>query len=164
MQSTIYHITQWGKIRSSTTPIRIVYDCSCCESVDQPSLNDCLLTGPPFLINLVSIILRFCLNKYSVSTDIEKAFLHITLYPKDHDFTRFLWLSDASNPSSKFDTYRFCTVLFGSVNSPFMLFATLNYHLLQYNTPISHNIQSNLYVDNIVTGFNSEEEALQFYN
>ena len=45
-----------------------------------------------------------------------------------------------------------------------MLFATLNLHLLQYNIPVSHNIQSNLYVDNIVTGLNSEEEALQFYN
>lgn len=149
---------------SSTTPIRIVYDCSCRGSANQPSLNDCLLTSPPFLIDLVSIILRFRLNKYGVSTDIEKAFLHITLHTKDRDFTRFLWLSDASDPNSKFDTYRFCTVLFGSVSSPFMLFATLNHHQLQYNTPVSHNIRCNLYVDNIVTGFNSEEETLQFYS
>ena len=112
----------------------------------------------------MSIILHFCLNKYGVSTDIEKAFLHITLHPKDSDFTRFLWLSDVSDPSRNFDTRRFCTVLFGSVSSLFMLFATLNLHLLQYNIPVSHNIQSNLYVDNIVTGLNSEEEALQFYN
>ena len=34
---------------SVTTPIRIVYDCSCRQSRDHPSLNDCLLTGPPFL-------------------------------------------------------------------------------------------------------------------
>jgi len=40
---------------SSTTPIRIVYDCSCRGSVNQPSLNDCLLTGPPFLVDLVSV-------------------------------------------------------------------------------------------------------------
>lgn len=105
---------------TSTTPIRIIYDCSCRGSVDQPSLNDFLLTGPPFLIDLVSII-RFHLNKYGVSTDIKKAFLHITLYGKDHDFTGYLWLSDASDPSSKFDTYRFCTVLFGFVSSSFML-------------------------------------------
>ena len=149
---------------SSTTPVRIIYNCSCHGSADQPSFNDCLLTGPPFLIELVSIILRFRLNKYGVSTDIKKAFLHITLDAKDRDFTRFLWLSDPSDPNSKFDTYRFCRVLFGSVGSPFILFATLNHYLLQYNTPVSHNIQSNLYVDNIVTGFNSEEEMLQFYS
>ena len=45
-----------------------------------------------------------------------------------------------------------------------MLFATLNRHLLQSNTPVSHNIWSNLYVDNIVTVFKSEEETLQFYS
>ena len=32
---------------SSTTPIRIVYDCSCKQSNNSPSLNDCLMVGPP---------------------------------------------------------------------------------------------------------------------
>ena len=85
------------------------------------------------------------------------------LHAKDSDFTRFLWLSDTSDSSSKFDTCRFCSVV-GSVSSPFIVFATLNRHLLQYNTSVSHNIQSNLYVNNIATGFNSEEETLQFYS
>ena len=35
---------------SSTTPIRIVYDCSCRQSHTQPSLNDCLMAGPQFLM------------------------------------------------------------------------------------------------------------------
>lgn len=38
----------------------------------------------------------------------------------------------------------------------------MNRHLLQYNTPVSYNMQSNLYVDNIVTEFNSEEERYSF--
>ena len=32
---------------SSTTPIRIVYDCSCRQSKHHPSSNDCLMVGPP---------------------------------------------------------------------------------------------------------------------
>ena len=57
------------------------------------------------------------------------------------------------------------TVFFGSISSPFMLFATLNHHLLQYDTPVSCNRRANPYVDNnTVTGFNSETEALQFYS
>ncbi|XP_065911201.1 uncharacterized protein [Dysidea avara] len=148
---------------SATTPIRIVYDCSCRQSRDYPSLNDCLLTGPPFLNDLTSIILRFRSHLYGISTDIEKAFLHIALREKDRNFTRFLWLSDPSNPNSEFTVYRFRTVLFGSVSSPFMLFATLNRHLLQHDTRISHNIRCNLYVDNVVTGCNTEKEAVQFY-
>ena len=51
-------------------------------------------------------------------------------------------------------------VLFGSVSSPFVLFATLNYHLQQYNNPTSRDIQCNLYVDNVVTGSDSESQAL----
>ena len=34
---------------SATTPIRIVYNCSCKQSCNSPSLNDCLSAGPPFL-------------------------------------------------------------------------------------------------------------------
>ena len=44
---------------SSTTPIRIVYDCSCRQSPNSPSLNDCLDPGPPFLNDLCAILLRF---------------------------------------------------------------------------------------------------------
>ena len=44
---------------SQTTPIRIVYDCSCHQSRNQPSLNDCLLTADPQLNDLCCIILRF---------------------------------------------------------------------------------------------------------
>ncbi|VDH95444.1 Hypothetical predicted protein [Mytilus galloprovincialis] len=40
---------------SSTTPIRIVYDCSCRQSPNSPSLNDCLLDIPPKLNDLTKI-------------------------------------------------------------------------------------------------------------
>ena len=58
------------------------------------------------------------LHKYGISTDIEKAFLHVTLDEKDRDYTRFLWLSNPTDPESVFNTYRFKSVLFGSVSSP----------------------------------------------
>ena len=32
---------------SPTTPIWIVYNCSCCENPHAASLNDCLMVGPP---------------------------------------------------------------------------------------------------------------------
>ena len=95
------------KKNSDTTPIRIVYDCSCCQSSEHPSLNDCLLTGPPFLVDLCAIILCFRKHQYGLSTDIEKAFLHITLNENDRNFTRFLWLSDPLDPNSEFFVYRF---------------------------------------------------------
>jgi len=44
------------KKESTTTPIRIVYDCSCRENANAASLNDCLMVGPPFLNNLCAIL------------------------------------------------------------------------------------------------------------
>ena len=58
---------------STTTPLRIVYDCSFKQG-EQPSLNDCFQPGPLLLNDLTGILLRFRLHKYAVATDIEKAF------------------------------------------------------------------------------------------
>ena len=52
---------------SNTTPVCIVYDCSCLKSSNHPSLNDCLLTGPHFLNDLCSMLLHFRTHKYAIS-------------------------------------------------------------------------------------------------
>ena len=61
---------------SDTTPIRIVYDCSCKQLSQHSSLNDCLHIGSPFLNHLCVILLRFRQYVYAFSADIEKVFLH----------------------------------------------------------------------------------------
>ena len=92
---------------------------------------------------------------------MEKAFLHASLDKYDRDCTRFLLLSDPSNPESEFQTYQFESVLFGSVSSPFMLSATLHYHLYQFQSPVAIDMKTNLYVGNIVSGADSEESTTQ---
>ena len=149
---------------SKTTPIRIVYDCSCRLSANHPSLNDCLEIGPSLVNDLCSILLRFRVHKFGLSTDIEKAFLHVKLNASDQDFTRFLWLSNPQNPESDLDTYRFKVVLFGSASSPFMLGATLRLHLNKHDSEIAHDMQKNLYVDNVISGSPSEESAVSYFH
>lgn len=78
------------KKQSSTTPIIIVFDCSCRSSQSHPSLNDCLLTGPPFLNDMCGILIRFRVHKYGFSTDIEKAFLHVNLHENDRFHSFFM--------------------------------------------------------------------------
>ena len=148
---------------SSTTPIRIVYDCSCKQSPNSPSLNDCLDPGPPFLNDLCAILLRFRQYNFAFSSDIEKAFLHVHLDETDRDFTRFLWLSNLSDASSSFITFRFKVVLFGATCSPFMLNAALNYHLTKNRSDISQDILRNLYVDNLVSGCHTEGTAIKYF-
>lgn len=148
---------------SLTTPIRIVYDCSCKQSKDQTSLNECLESTPPELNNITSILLRFRQHEYGITTDIEKAFLHVGLDEVDRDYTRFLWLSNPTDPNSKLQTYRFKAVLFGATCSPFILNATILKHLEHNESWVSSLLTDNLYVDNILTSLPNEDQILDFF-
>ena len=44
-----------------------------------------------------------------------------------------------------------------------MLNAVLDYHLQQQNTTISHDMKSNLYVENVISGGATEEEVVSYY-
>ena len=151
------------KKESSTTPIWIVYDCSCKQTSDSPSLNDCLHSGPPTLNDLCAILLRFRQHRFAFAADIEKAFLHVQLDEADRDSTRFLWLSDPADENSPFVTYRFRVVLFGATSSPFMLHAALTFHLTRNITEVSQDLLHNLYVDNIVSGCLNEQAAVEYF-
>ncbi|VDI52969.1 Hypothetical predicted protein, partial [Mytilus galloprovincialis] len=142
---------------SATTPIRIVYDCSCRRSQDTPSLNDCLRKEPPILNDISTLLMRFRENRYAVVTDIEKAFLQITLDEKDRDMTRFFWLKDSTDPTSELITYRFKAILFGATCSPFILNATLLKHLREQSSHTSETLIDGLYVDNIIAGFDNTQ-------
>ncbi|VDI47902.1 Hypothetical predicted protein [Mytilus galloprovincialis] len=148
---------------SSTTPIRIVYDCSCRQDSESPSLNDCLSSTPPQLNKLTDILTRFRYGKYALTTDIEKAFLQIGLDEEDRDSTRFFWLRDPSNPKSELETYRFKVILFGATCSPFILNATLLKHLSTVKSATAEILKRDLYVDNVLTSVNTEEAALNFF-
>ena len=68
-----------------------------------------------------------------------------------------------NNSYSSFVTYRFKVVLFGATSSPFMLNATLKFHLTQNANATSEDLLHNLYVDNLVSGCDSEEVAIQYF-
>ena len=119
--------------------------------------------GPPFLNHLCAIFLCFNLHLYGFSADIEKAFLHVQLDESNRDYTRFLWLSNPQDPSSAFQPYRFRVVLFGASCSPFMLNAAITFHLQQHPSPVSTDLLSSLYVDNIVSGCDTEQEATRYF-
>ena len=148
---------------SPTTPIRIVFDCSCRQTSKHPNLNDCLMIGLPCCNVLCAILLRFRRHHFGISTDIEKAFLHIQLHPDDRDFTRFYWMKDTTDPLSQFSVYRFKVIPFGATSSPFILNAVLQHHLNQYTSAVALDMLNNLYVDNVISGCNTEQEVVHYY-
>ncbi|XP_071124095.1 uncharacterized protein [Mytilus edulis] len=148
---------------STTTPMRIVYNCSCKANSYNASLNDCLAEYPPMMNDLTTILTRFRMDKYAVTADIEKAFLHIELDKNDRDVTRFFWLQNPNNPNSPLITYRFKVVLFGATCSSFIFSATLMKHFRESPSNTSSELQRNLYVDKMLTSFPDETILLKFY-
>ena len=150
----------------ATTKVRVVYDASAKTQKGNKSLNECLYRGPVILPSLFGLLLRFRLNPIGIVSDVEKAFLNIGLQMNDRDVTRFLWLKDATSKivTNNIQVYRFCRIPFGVVSSPFLLGATVAYHLQKCNNPLATKIQHNVYVDNIITGAQTITEAKALYS
>ena len=102
-------------------------------------------------------------HKFGLTTDTEKAFLHIQLHNDDRDFTRFLWVSNLQDPESELKTYRFKVVLFGLASSHFILNATLHIHLKGQDSKTAKDILPNLYVDNVISGGPTEEDVTLYF-
>ena len=65
------------KKNAETTKTRIVYNTSARACENTPSLNDCLLTGPPLQSQLWSVLIRNHFHPVAVEGDLQKAFLQV---------------------------------------------------------------------------------------
>ena len=154
--------------KRKTTKLRIVYDASCKNTKTSLSLNDCLYCGPCLLPELVKILMRMRLSPILVVSDIESAFHKIGIDKKDQSYLTFLWYDDPVHKSGLV-VYQFTRVMFGLICSPFLLNATVKYHLENISnqypslTNILAKVRGNLYVDDMVIGCNTHKEAKEIY-
>ncbi|UYV84919.1 hypothetical protein LAZ67_X004007, partial [Cordylochernes scorpioides] len=146
---------------SHTTPIRPVFDASC-KKKGLPSLNQCLEKGDNLIELIPDLLLRFRLGKYGIIADMRKAFLQIQVREEDREFLRFLWWKK-DQKTLKF--YRHCRVVFGLTSSPFLLAATIKYHLslpqFQDNR-CAELLARSFYVDNCILSLSSTHDVKIF--
>ncbi|GFT65086.1 integrase catalytic domain-containing protein [Trichonephila clavipes] len=150
---------------SLTTKMRIVFDASSHED-GQPSLNDCIWSGGNLNPNIFHLIISFRLNTITITADIERAFLQISLRDEDRDAVRFLFPDIRSNQTDpyKFQVYRFKRVMFGVNVSPFLLSATIKYHIENYREQYpaaTEMLDTCLYVDDVISGADDISQALK---
>ncbi|GBN48713.1 hypothetical protein AVEN_182932-1 [Araneus ventricosus] len=90
------------------------------------------------------ILDRFRMYPIGISADIEKAFLMLSVAPKDREFLRFFY------PCNDVELiYRHCRIVFGVSSSPFLLNATIM-HLLENCTEfydVLQKLKCSFYVD-----------------
>ena len=126
------------------------------EAPRSPKVNDLLFAGPNLVPKIFDII-RSRFKRYFLLCDISKAFLRLQLIEKYCDYVKIILREDWTNKKSKDVIYRFRTVLFGSTSSPFLLQATIQYHLKQI---FMEFLLENLFVDD--TGKTPSERLCQF--
>ncbi|KAI9558404.1 hypothetical protein GHT06_015184 [Daphnia sinensis] len=164
MKNQCHYIPHFGVFKDSiTTPLRIVYDCSC-KTPAGVCLNDCLDIGPPLQNDILAVLLRFRVHQICLTADIEKAFHQVGLHENDRDYVRFLWLKNPLNPKSDFEIYRFRVIPFGASCSPFILLSVIKKHLQLTTSPEVADINRNIYVDNLISGCKDQTEAVAYYH
>ena len=80
--------------------------------------------------------------------------------------TRFLRFKNYEKPQldkHHIQELRFRRVPFGVISSPFLLGATIECHLNSYKSPLANQLKENTYMDNVISGTNTLEEAISLY-
>ena len=147
-----------------TTRLRVVYDAS--SKTNGVSLNNCLYTGPSLSKNIFDILIRFRSFKVAIISDIEKAFLMVSIAEVDRNVLRFLWVDDISKKEPEIVVLRFTRVVFGVSSSPFLLNVTVAHHIGQYETvdPVFvEQFFENIYVDYLAAGGTDVNDTYEFY-
>ena len=143
-----------------TTKIRIFYASSKSNGV---CLNDTLHTGPSLTEQLYAVLMRFRGKKIGVIADVEKAFLAIGVDESQRDYLRFLSLANIADDNPEIVVYRFCSEVFGLCCSPFIMNATLQHLVKQYEEVDPEFVKLTLnsfYCDDLPLSVNSLEEAV----
>lgn len=148
------------KQNGDVSKLRTVFDASAKTSTSV-SLNDTLLTGEKLQANICDIILNFRTHNVVFSCDIRQMYRQIKVKPSDQCFQRILWRENASEP---LQCFQLSTVTYGLNCSPYLALRTLR----QLATDEGHQHPSaatlllqDTYVDDIVSGCSTEQEALQ---
>ena len=90
----------------------------------------------------------------------------VSVEEADRDVLRFIWVDDISKDLPDLRVYRFTRVVFGVSASPFLLNATIRFHLEKYldtDENLVRRLLCSTYVDDIIAGGHTEDEAFDLF-
>ena len=144
---------------STTTKLRVVFDASA-KSATGLSLND-LLVGPTVHPTLIDVLLRFRFHRVALTADVSKMYRAVELTPSDRDLHRFVWRADPNQPLRD---YRMTRLTFGVSASSFAANMAMKQnavdHAVRYPRA-AEAVEKSFYVDDCLTGADSEEDAIE---
>lgn len=148
------------KADSLTTKIRVVFDAS--ASIDNGvSLNDLQMIGPMHQDDLFTLLVRFRIHPYAISADIQQMYRQVLVNPDQWSLQRILWYTSEGGPIQKFELN---TLTYGTLSAPFLatkcLIELANQVEGQFPL-IAKIIRKDFYVDDLLTGGKTIEEAVE---
>ena len=147
------------KDTSSTTKLRVVFNASA-KSSTGISLNDALKVGPILQGDLFSRLLEFRTYEYAFTGDITKMYRQVLIEQSQTKLQRILW---RENPTQPIRTYELVTVTYRTASASFLAIRCIRKLAEHYRSryPLgSHVILNNFYVDDVLSGAQSLDEAL----
>ena len=127
------------------------------------SLNDKLLQEPDLACDMHGVILRWRRHLIAVKADIRKMFYHIRVRESDAEATRFLFHPDGDLNKEPTD-HKMRVHIFGSRSSPSVAGYVLQRCIKENEPGVEQHIVDNalrsFYIDDLLTGAGSADEAL----
>lgn len=145
-----------------TTKVRIVYNASS-KGENNVSLNDNLLVGPKLQPDLRHTLMRWRRYKVCVVADLKQMYRQIMVHKDDRDFQRILW---RFHGNEQIQHYRLLRLTFGTACAPYLAVKTLQQLAKDEATryPIASAITTrDYYMDDLLTGCENAEEAIEIY-
>ncbi|XP_045446386.1 uncharacterized protein LOC123654528 [Melitaea cinxia] len=145
-----------------TTKVRVVFDASC-KGSNGKSLNDDLLIGPPLQAELRLIIMRWRQYKICLVADVVKMYRQVLVNREDTPFQRILW---RDSPEKELQEFELRTVTFGTACAPYLAVRSLQelaYKECQNKPEIAKIILNDFYMDDVMTGSETLEDAYKIY-
>ena len=151
------------KESSSTTKVRAVFDASA-RTTTHHSLNDILAVGPTLHPTIDKILMRFRQYPVAISSDITKMYREVLLHPEDQPYHQFIW---RESPDAPWRDHRMTRVTFGVAASPYLAVKTLQQTGADHgeeHPEAQWHIQNSFYVDDLLGGAATVEDATELYN
>lgn len=153
---THYYLPHHGVFKQNK--IRVVFNASSHTSTNV-SLNQILHSGPKLQNNLMDIIFNFRRYPIVFTCDIRQMFRQILMHEDDQKYQLIYWRED---PSLPLETYQLTTVTYGMTSSSYLSIRTIQQLLKDEGSeyPLAASlIENQIYVDDILLGADSEDDA-----
>ncbi|UYV84755.1 hypothetical protein LAZ67_X003341, partial [Cordylochernes scorpioides] len=139
--------------------LRLVFDAA--ARLNGESLNEALSKGPDLIRPLTSVLWNFRVHNIALNGDITDMFHRVRVIIEDQCSQRFLWRN--MNTSIEPDHYEMQVLIFGATSSPCSAIHVKNENAMQHelvNHELAHTIVNDFYVDDCLTGADSEEKCM----